>query len=74
VDGADPAAGHGCGGHFGGGRRFCSVKEDAINRLIRALAGLMPTVDLRKFLPEVTPTSSAGLTACIVQINKEFVL
>jgi hypothetical protein len=35
--GADIAAAHGGGGHFGGGRRFRSVKEDAMNRFIRAL-------------------------------------
>jgi hypothetical protein len=49
------------------------VKEDAMNRLIRALAAL-PTVDRRRFFAGSTPTSSAGLTECIVQINKEFVL
>ena len=27
-----------------------------------------------EILPEVTPTSTAGVTECIVQINKEFVL
>ena len=37
--GADIAAAHGGGGHFGGGRRFRSVKKDAVNRFIRALAG-----------------------------------
>jgi hypothetical protein len=39
----------GGGGHFGGGKRFCSMKEDAMNRLIRALVAPMPTVDRRKF-------------------------
>ena len=36
----------------------------------------MPTIDRRKFLPEVTltPTSSAALIEWIVQINKESVL
>ena len=46
--GADIAPAHGGGGHrggqggggdFGGGRRFRTVKEDAMNRFIRALAG-----------------------------------
>ena len=36
--GADIAAAHGGGGHFGDGRRFRSVKEDAMNRFIRVLA------------------------------------
>ena len=37
--GADIAAAHGGGGHFGDGRRFRSVKEEAMHRFIRALAG-----------------------------------
>jgi hypothetical protein len=32
----------------------------------------MPTVDRRKFLPEVSPTSSAALIEWIVQIKQRF--
>jgi len=71
--GADPAAGHRGGGHEGGtvvaggasvGHEpsYLSAGQTHANRQPEGI------------LPKVSPTSSAELTECIAQINKEFVL
>jgi len=58
--GAAIAAAHGGGGHFGDGRRFRSVKEDAMNRFIRALVGRFLAALCGVVLPHEVTTPGAA--------------